>query len=79
MHDEGIENKQGDVIEDAGKTKFFFRKMQMVEGGSFVFALISILVSVIEYDMRFNNYNEAFINTLLAIISLSTIVLGISK
>lgn len=49
----------------------------MVEGGSFVFALISILVSVIEYDMRFNNYNEAFINTLLVIISLSTIVLGI--
>lgn len=67
MHDEGIENKQGDVIEDAGKTKFFFRKMQMVEGGSFVFALISILVSVIEYDMRFNNYIEAFIKTLLAL------------
>jgi low affinity Fe/Cu permease len=49
--------------------------MQMVEGGAFVFALISMLVSVIEYDMRFNNYNQAYINTLLILITLSTIIL----
>ena len=41
------------MLEDARKTKFHFQKMQMVEGGAFVFALISILVSVIEYEMRF--------------------------
>jgi hypothetical protein len=49
----------------------------MVEGGAFVFALVSMLVSVIEYDMRFNGYNSAYINTLLIIISLSTVVLVI--
>ena len=51
--------------------------MQMVEGGAFIFALVSMLVSVIEYDMRFNGYSSAYINTLLIIISLSTIILVI--
>lgn len=80
MNEEGLENEDEEtaVIEDARKTKFYFRKMQMVEGGAFVFALISMLISVIEYDMRFHNYNIAYINTLLILISLSTVILGIS-
>lgn len=49
----------------------------MVEGGAFIFALVSMLVSVIEYDMRFNGYSSAYINTLLIIISLSTVILVI--
>jgi hypothetical protein len=50
MNEEGVEEEQevGDVIEDARRTKFYFRKMQMVEGGSFIFALISIFVSIVE-------------------------------
>ncbi len=50
MNEEGIEENldANDVIEDARRTKFYFRKMQMIEGGSFIFALISIFISIIE-------------------------------
>jgi hypothetical protein len=57
-------------MEDARNTKFLFRKIQLMEGGSFILAIMSIMLSIIEYQTRMIGGPQSFLTLYLVMITL---------